>query len=321
MGPMILSFDVTEALPAEITRGQRIMIAGWAFLPDDPALLGVPAVTMTLIAGGSYDKRYHHALVAGHPGYSAAEDLAALGNIVLLTDHLGVGESSRLPQQSDATRHIVARANHAAVTQFHKRLAKGELHPGFPPCADVVRIGGGHSMGGMQTIVQQAAHRSYDGIIIMGYTAEGVYLSMQGEKLRAADFLPDGPVPDYSDTDRLASRETFHWEDVPDAVLRADDALAVPTPASIGHDSIRTRIVADDAARIDVPVYICLGERDVSPAPHREPAYYGASQDVTLHILPRSGHCQTFASTRHRMWDRMHSWSRMVVDTVVLGEK
>jgi pimeloyl-ACP methyl ester carboxylesterase len=307
-----LSFDVTEALPAFATEGGCIEIAGWLFFPENLSLLGERPVATVLGAGGSYDKRYHHAVIAGHPGYSAAEHLASLGNIVLLNDHLGVGESTRLPQQRNATRHIVALAGHAAVGQFYQKLRSGSLHPELPAQPNFVRIGGGHSMGGMLTIIQQAEHRSYDGVMIMGYTAEGVHFTMNGQKLRAADFIPAGDGPDYTRNERAPLHEGFHWQDVPADVIRADDALAVETPACIGLDSIRTQIVKQEAASIDVPVYICLGERDVSPDPHAEPGYYRSSRDVTLHILPRSGHCQTFAGTRHQMWNRMHHWSRWI---------
>jgi alpha-beta hydrolase superfamily lysophospholipase len=314
-GPIPLSFDVTGALPADATEGHTIAISGWLFFPDDPSLLGDRPVSMVLIAGGSYDKRYHHAVIAGHPGYSAAEYLASRGNIVLLNDHLGVGESTRLPQQRKATRQIVAHANHAATGQFYERLRAGNLHPDLPALNDSVRIGGGHSMGGMQTIIQQSNHRSYDGVMIMGYTAEGVHFTMNGKKLRAADFIP-AESPDYSSNDRATLHEGFHWDDVPAALIAADDKMAVETPTLIGLDSIRTRIVKDEAERIDVPVYICLGARDVSPDPHAEPSYYRSSPDITLHILPKSAHCQTFASTRHQMWNRMHDWSRWVATNV-----
>ena len=64
------------------------------------------------------------------------------------------------------------------------------------------------------------------------------------------------------------------------------------------------------AGAIRVPVYICLGERDVSPRPYDEPRCYHSSKDVTLHILPQSGHCQTFASTRMQMVNRIDGWIR-----------
>lgn len=312
MGPVPIRFDVTDGLPAAVTDGQSITIAAWLFWPDDLTLLGDRPVTMTLLNGGSYDKRYFHVQIPGRSGYSAAEHLAARGNIVLLMDHLGVGESSRLAVQKKGTRQIAALANHVAVNQFYARLVKGELHPSLPAMSDFAKLGGGHSMGGMQTIVQQAEYLTYDAVMILGYTAEGVYFTMGGKRLRAADFIPTGEAPDYSSNDRAPLHEGFHWEDVPRDVIAADDAIAVETPAGIGLDSIRTRIVADDAARIAVPVYICLGERDVSPDPHAEPTYYRNSTDILLHILPKSGHCQNFASTRHQMWDRMHRWAQCV---------
>jgi len=94
--------------------------------------------------------------------------------------------------------------------------------------------------------------------------------------------------------------------------MLADDALATETPTKIGLESTRTGIAVEAAAKIDVPVYMCLGARDVSPDPHAEPGFFRACTDFTLHILPRSGHCQNFASTRHLMWDRMHSWARSI---------
>lgn len=303
-----MSFDVTADLPGEVTQGKSIAISGWLFFPDDLSLLGERPVTITLLAGGSYDKRYHHAVIPGHSGYSAAEHLAARGNIVLLTDHLGVGESTRVPDQKKATRHVVALANHAAVTQFHARLASGELHPALPPLANVLRIGGGHSMGAMQTVIQQAAHRSYDAIMVLGYTTQGVHFTLGGKKVCAADYLPQGEIPDYTTNDRAAQRDNFHWGDVPAEVIVADDALAVETPSCIGHDSIRTDIIKPDAALIDVPVFFGQGERDVSPDPHGEARFFPRCNDFTLYILPRSAHCQTFSSTRHMFWNRMHDW-------------
>src|SRR5262249_39357981 len=118
MGPIPVSFDVTDALPADVTEGKRITIAAWLFFPGAVAKLGARPVTMVMLNGGSYDKRYFHFEVPGREGYSCAAHLAELGNIVLVADHLGMGESTRVPTQKKATRHVVARANHTAATQF-----------------------------------------------------------------------------------------------------------------------------------------------------------------------------------------------------------
>jgi hypothetical protein len=312
LGPIPLSFDVTDALPLDVTQGQRLAIAAWLFFPSDLTQILPRPVTITLLAGGSYDKRYHHAVIPGYSGYSAAEHLAGLGNIVLLADHLGVGESSKAPDQKKATRYMVALANHAAVTEFHERLAKGRLHAALPPLADVVRIGGGHSMGAMQTVIQQAAHKTYQAIMFLGYTTLGVHFYHGTNRVRASDYLPMGEYVDYATNDRKSQRYNFYWDDVPQEVVQFDDTMAVQTPTCIGLDSIRTDIIKLDAAKIDVPVFFGNGERDVSPDPRAESASFPLCNDFTQFLLRRSAHCQTFASTRHTFWNRMHAWSRSI---------
>ncbi|MBV9511565.1 MAG: alpha/beta fold hydrolase, partial [Caulobacteraceae bacterium] len=290
-----VKIDVTDALPADITEGRRIEIAAWVF----PAT-GRPPATPSVIAllnGGSYDKRYFHVQVPGREGYSAADALAARGHMVILLDHLGVGESSRVPTQMKATRQICALANHAAVMEIHRRLAAGTLDASIPLMRRFLKVGGGHSMGGFQTITQQAEHATYERVLILGYTAIGVHLTFDGQ-IVAADRPLDPAQGDYWLLDHAGIAESFHWGDVPRDVRAVDEELAVEVPALLSNQSISMGIVSEDAGRIGVPVYICLGERDVSPRPYDEPSYYKGSPYVTLHILPRSGHCQSFASTR-----------------------
>ena len=311
--PISISFDVTAALPADVTDGARIRIAAWLFLPDDVSLLDEEPVLMTLLHGGSYDKRYHDIQVPGRSDYSCARHLAALGNIVLLPDVLGVSDSSRLPVQAKADRHIVALANHAAAAQCAERLRAGDIAPGFPALPRLVHIGGGHSMGGMLTMTQQAAHRTYAGVMIIGYTAIGIRREYLG-----SDEPKQAPTPtprDYIMVEHAPFAHIFHWPDVPADALAVDETLAVEVPASIGTIGVQPGVVREDAAAIDVPVYICLGESDNSPDPHAEPACYSASRDITLQILEGSGHCQNFASTRHTLWEAMHRWSRGVAES------
>lgn len=311
MGPIDLSFDVTAALPAEVTGGQPTHIAAWLFVPDDLALLGERPRSMVLLAGGSYDKRYFHVEVPGREGYSCAEYFASKGYVVLLADHLGVGGSTRVPVQNKATRQIVAQAMDAASRQFHQGLAKGTLHPSLPALDKVMHLGGGHSMGAMLVTIQQANHRTFDAILFLGYTVDGVHFTMGGQKMRAADVAPmDGPFDDYTFAERAPLHEGFHWDDVPADVIAADDAMAVHTPSQIGIISISTGIIRDEAARIGVPVFYSNGERDVSPNDHAEPGYFPKCPDFTLYLLPRSGHCHNFASTRLEQWQRIDRWAR-----------
>lgn len=306
-----LRIDVTDSLPAEITQGQRLSIAAWLFLPDVNKLGRKPTI-ISLLNGGSYDKRYFHCVIPGRAGYSTAEHLCALGNIVVLPDHLGISDSSRAPDQMLVTREIAALANHAAMVEIYRRLQQGTLHAALPAIADFLKVGGGHSMGGMQTITQQAYYRTYDRICVLGYTAIGVHLHFNGQVVSADPGPLDFSEPDYWTLDRSQVHTSFHWDDVPADVIAYDDTLLVEVPYVLSKQSVTKGIVSEDAGRIDVPVYICLGERDVSPDPHAEPSYYKSSNDVTLHILPRSGHCQSFASTRGMMFDRIDTWIRSI---------
>lgn len=305
-----VKIDVTSALPAEVTQDCRIEIGAWVF----PAT-GQPPSTPSVIAllnGGSYDKRYFHVQVPGRADYSAADALAERGHVVVLLDHLGIGESSRLPAQIDGTRQVCALANHVAVNEIFDRLKRGTLDPSIAAMPDFVRVGGGHSMGGFQTITQQARHATYDRVLVLGYTAIGVHLTVDGQQI-AAERPLDPAMGDYWLLDHAEIAESFHWDDVPADVLKVDEELAVEVPSLLSNQSIQMGIVTDDAGRISVPVYICLGERDVSPRPHDEPGYYKSSPYVTLHVLPRSGHCQSFASTRMEMVERIDGWLRSIL--------
>lgn len=306
MSPVLIRIDVTDSLPPVVSDGRRVCVGAWLFVPA--RLPDRPTVSVWL-NGGTYDKRYFHAEVPGHPGYSMAEHLAARGHIVVLPDHLGIGDSSRASRQMAVTRQIAARANHDAMTQLFTQVREGTLHPSLPAIPQFVKLGGGHSMGGMQTITQQAAHRTYDRIAVLGYTAIGVHLTLGG-RLHSADPGPlDFSMPDYPVMDRSHLRSTFHWDDVPEPVLTADDALLVPVPYVLSMQAITSGIVSEDAGHIDVPMYQCLGERDVSPDPWAEAAHFRACRDYTLHVLPKSGHCQNFASTRKVMWNRICAWN------------
>lgn len=301
--PIERRIDVSDVLPVAITGGDPLHIAAWVFMPD--TLPEKPTV-ITLFNGGTYDRRYFHFDVPGHSEYSCAEYLRTRGHVVILPDHLGIGESDRAKDQMLVTREVAALAYHTAIERIYAQLRDGTL----ATLTDFVKVGGGHSMGGFMTITQQAAHRTYDLCLILGYTADGVHLTIGDQLLRAHPGDLDPTQPDYAKRDRSKLRKTFHWEDVTDEVIAVDDALLVDVPYVLSTQSIMTGIVTTDAAKIDVPIYINLGERDVSPNPHAEPGFYTACRDITLHILPRSGHCQNFATTRVEMYDRIDRWVR-----------
>jgi alpha-beta hydrolase superfamily lysophospholipase len=301
--PIVVRFDVMDALPAEVTQGQPTWLTGRVFAP---AARNGPATVITCLHGGSYDWRYFHIQVPGRTGYSMAEHLAARGHVVLVLDQLGIGESARPAAPRKCGREVIAAANAAANREAYARLAAGTLHPGIAPCPDLVKVGLGHSMGAMAAVAEQIRFGTYDLLAPIGHTNLGVQLEVGG-KAEKLDVRMDETTPDYKRIDRARVLKTFLWDDTPADVVAADEAMSVEFLASMSWD-VQTAPHAKEAAQVTTPVFLALGERDVSPDPHAEPGVFCGSPDVTFFLLKGAAHCQNFATTRHRLWDRFDRW-------------
>jgi pimeloyl-ACP methyl ester carboxylesterase len=277
--PVELRFDVAAAAGV---RGA--IVAGWLF-----PTAGEPGTVAVCLHGGGYDKRYWHFAAPGFPGYSMAEHFTKQGVAVVALDTLGMGESARPQRIDDLTLEVAAAAHDAVVRQLRER------HP------SAALVGIGHSLGGMLALAQQALHRSYERLAILGWSGRTINVELEDDH-----FLVDG---DYRWLNRKRVHHLFHFDDVPEALIAADDANLVPTPRTLEDAAFVPGISEAHAGSIDVPVFIGLGERDVSHEPHGEPSLYPRARDITLYILPRSGHCHTFASTRTLLWDRLLTWA------------
>jgi hypothetical protein len=75
-------------------------------------------------------------------------------------------------------------------------------------------------------------------------------------------------------------------------------------------------VVAEHAARIEVPVFIGYGVVDVSPDPRAEAGLYCRSPDITTVVLADSAHCHNMASSRHRLWRRLLGWAASMTSAV-----
>jgi pimeloyl-ACP methyl ester carboxylesterase len=278
-------------------------VAVWVYAPDRTAV-GEDTQLIVCLPGGTYSGRGYYDPAVPGPGddYSLARFLARLGHVVAVVDHLGVGESSAPRDPTVLTPEVVAGANQAATDQIEAGLASGGLVPGLPALPGLQSIGIGHSMGGMLTIFQQAAHGTHSRVAILGWSA--LHLEADDEVMASVPI----PGAEYHELDRSFARLVFHFDDVPDDVVDADNTAAVAIPGPLLAAASTPGITTELAAGIDVPVLIGCGERDVVPDPHQEPAAYRSSKDVTLMVLERSGHCHNFASTRHRLWRRLAQW-------------
>jgi len=308
--PLVVRFEVTEALPADVTLGEPAWITARVFAPTSPRP-GRQSV-LACVHGGSYDWRYYHLQIPGRAGYSMAEDMAARGHVVIAIDQLGVGESARPAAPGNATRQAAAAAGHSAMSQAFARLRDGTLHPAVPPCSDALTVGVGHSMGGMTLVTQQARFETCDLVAVLGWSNFGAHIEIGG-KLVLSDIPYDPAGPGYKTLDRGRVMRSFHWDTTPANVLAADAALSVAYPARLGWEA-QQACTPEDAGRIRTPVFLAMGERDVSPDPYAEPAFYAGSDDVTFFRLEQSAHCHNFAPTRGLLWSRLDRWITSLAD-------
>ena len=285
-----------------------LSLAATAWLPAPHTLPAAPAVVFA-VPGGGYARGYFDISAPGHSGYSQAEDHVARGLVVIALDHPGVGDSST-PDPAAYTWETWAAAYDRAVRALAADLRAGTLLPDFPPLPSFAKIGIGQSMGGHITIVTQGRHATFDAIAPLGYSAIHTVLPQPGSEVGVPTPVTDWVWP-------------FHWEDVPADLLAADFSGGYPmrkTAPAWGSTTIPSCVggmtapgaVARDAAAVEVPVFVGVGERDVCPTPRLEPSAYASSNDITLRIVPRMAHMHNFASTRRLLWDDLAAWIERV---------
>ncbi|MDB5479585.1 MAG: hypothetical protein JWO83_638 [Caulobacteraceae bacterium] len=284
--------------------GEPCTLAAWLFAPPiiDRAA-AQPLVVM--LPGGTYTKAYHHLVVPGRPGYSAAQYFARRGAVIVALDHLGTGESTHPRDGGRVTLEAMAAANASLVAILRERLMRGELSAGLRPLPNVFTVGCGHSLGGYLAQIQQADFGGYDAVAILGATCEamrGVDDMGRGKR----EILPADEAG-YFLMPRRQNHHAFYRPDVPLDVIAADDQSFSALPSGMMDVGLPGR-TAGHAGRIAVPVFLAFGSEDLSPDPCREPEFYRSSGDVTLYLLPDAAHCHNSASTRHLLWRRMSDW-------------
>jgi alpha-beta hydrolase superfamily lysophospholipase len=307
-----------------------VTTASTVHLPDP---LEGPATVLFGYPGGGYGRRYFH--ITALPGYSQAEHHTGRGMVVVACDHLGVGDSSE-PDTFELSYERLAAANHATAAEVLRRLAGGTLADGIPPVEIRAVIGTGQSMGGCLLTVQQANHRTFDGVALLGWSGiETNFPAPDGTRrtfpmpARGTDLRPIAAqvlgvvAPDPEDY-----RFTFHWDDEEPALMEADLASYRPfTGVTRGDAStpwgsatvpayavtmMTPGAVAVEAAAIDVPVLVACGERDVVPDPSAEPSAYRSSPEVRVVVVPRMAHMHNFAPTREVLWRAIDEFAASV---------
>jgi pimeloyl-ACP methyl ester carboxylesterase len=299
-------------------------VAAEIFWPGDRPLSS-PTLAFVCLPGGGMNRRYFDLGGAAQPGFSFARQMAASGMIAIAIDHLGVGDSTKAADGFDLTPDVLADANANATSAIVDGLRLGTLIPGLQPLPDLATIGVGHSMGAMLTVMQQAAAAQHAALVLLGFSNNGLvkYLPEPAQFLIGApELIPEriGAIArqiherPYQQLQPSAEGRAMFYGSAADphgvAALRAarDVLLAVP-----GLQSMIPGSIAPHSAKVDVPVFLGLGDQDIAGPTHAIPAMFPGSRDISLLVLPETGHCQFIFPSRMALFERIRLWAEIVL--------
>jgi alpha-beta hydrolase superfamily lysophospholipase len=305
-----LSIDVRGAALA----GCDALAADVFWRPEAPGKSGSRPVVVFCFPGGGMSRRYFDLPV---DGYSMAVHLAACGYVVVSIDHPGVGGSEVPDDPWELTPETVADVDSCAVRQVLEQLRAGDL-PGLPLGEPGFLVGLGHSAGALVVIHQQARHSLFDALSLLGWAGHGLPQHLdESERDLAKDpqLLERNVVaaarrryPEALMELRRGSSNLLVGNKMPREVRAALVGARTPLLTVVGLASMIPGGAAKPAARVTVPVFLAVGERDIATDHLRIPAEFPKAADVTLYVLPQAGHNHNVAANRRDLWDRMAAW-------------
>jgi pimeloyl-ACP methyl ester carboxylesterase len=289
-----------------------------------PQRLIEPAVLLACLPGGGAGRRFFDLMPPGQDGprdasFSFARQMAARGFIVALIDHLGIGDSTRPNDGFALSSDVLSRASHHVLgaVRARTRAHYGAAH------AHLRTVGVGHSMGALVTVLQQAQHRSYDAIALLGFSTRGLpdYVPQPLHSLARDPNALRTQLPalakqvfkePYPYLERTPESRGMFAGDRADArgiaalnLLRKEPILPLPS-----WHSMLPGNVAPEAASIDVPVFLGIGDRDIVGPPEEAPSAFPRSPDVELHVMPQTGHSLFLFAARLALFEALAVWAR-----------
>jgi hypothetical protein len=199
------------------------------------------------------------------------------------------------------------------------RLAAGELVPGLAQLPRVRPVGVGHSAGALLTVYEQARHRPFAGLALLGFAGRGLVEHLRpteralagdpaGCRAALGDLVRERfgePLPPFPASTTSIFSGGPAPQPVKDAMRRAQDRLL----ALLGLTSMIPGASAPELGAIDVPVFLGVGDGDITGPPERIPGDLPRAGDVTLFVLGGSGHAHNVAARRAELWDALADWA------------
>jgi pimeloyl-ACP methyl ester carboxylesterase len=298
-----LRVDVTGVAPAGVRE-----LAVDVYEPDT---VGDQPVVCCCVPGGGMSRGYFDLQPPPALGnYSMARHLTARGFVVVTLDPPAVGESDEPDDGYALTPDVVADVDAHAFDQVLAR---------WP---DATRIGVGHSAGALLTVVQQARHRTYDGLGLLGFGNGGhERFALSTEELGVGDD-PDARRAAIVDLTRerfgrplprgstATSEFLLGGMEVPAEALETLGSVRSALLAIVGLTSMIPGSVDAEMAAVDVPVFLGVGDHDIVGDPHTVAACFPSCRDFTMFVLPGTGHNHNVAPEREVLWERLAVWAR-----------
>ena len=332
------AFATTLAVPAGIALADEaalgIAVSVWA---PEVSCLGRAPTALVCLAGGNMNRRYFDLKPPAEAGggdlrpadgdesFSFAAQMVARGFVVVALDHLGLGDSTRPKDGYALTPQLLVEANVKATREVLERLREGRLSKELPALPGLRSVGVGHSMGAMLTVLQQAAARQHRALALLGFSTRGLpeyvpapvrELPREQQRARLVEFARQMFREPYPVLRSSGNGAQIYGSANADpkgvAALKAATDCLLPVPA---YMSMLPGNVAPEAAQIEVPLFLGLGERDMAGPPQDIPAAFTTSRDITLYVQPGAGHSHFLFPTRGALFDRIASWAQSLPET------
>ncbi|MEZ4332668.1 MAG: alpha/beta fold hydrolase [Myxococcota bacterium] len=326
--------DVSPAVPFPGCHALAVDVAApevrGGDVPDAPDGDAAPIV-LACLPGGFLSRRYYDLDPGGPNRYSFSEAMAERGFVTLAFDHFGTGDSTRpepLERGFELGVEAIARINQLALRRALARLAAGDPDAGLPPLAPRATVGVGHSMGSMLTVEQQALARPHRALVLFSFTTRGVpaflneaQRAVAGDPVRARRSLGElaraswgTPYPERATDGEPNRRAAFG---VGTAPPRAEALLQDASTNLLGLAGLLSMIpggYAPPAGRIDVPVYVLVGDHDLHDARGLRDELPKAPV-VESRTLADCWHCHFVANGRETIWREVGDWIHRTLGT------
>lgn len=241
--------------------------------------------------------------------HSFARAMTEAGLVTVTFDHPGIGKSDAPSDGFSLTARRIAAIEAQAATKIAGRLRNGTIGSELPPLNSLTMIGLGHSMGAMLVSLQQAAMCPYAALALLGFSTRGLPEVLTPAEQSAAKYA----VRD--DTYYIAmARQRFGDRPYMNIPSRTDGsaelkAASAPLLTVAAMQSMLPGNIAADAATISVPIFLAVGDRDITGRPEAIAPRFSSAPDIRLLVMENAGHHPFVAPSATMLYADLAEWA------------